>query len=124
LPDALRMGERPAGDRCGKDVDANDALAGIDCRKKNDPVFTSQYLTFQFPERDAMPIATLRFTLPDEQADYDAARLGRQMVATIWEIDQRLRSLLKHGEPSGETGQLAEEIRQMIRNGCPDALEL
>jgi hypothetical protein len=71
-----------------------------------------------------MPIATLRYTLPDEQADYDAARLGRQMVATIWEIDQRLRSLLKHGEPSGETGQLAEEIRQMIRNGCPDALEL
>ena len=100
------------------------SLAGIDCRKKNDPVFLPQYLTFQFPERDAMPIATLRYTLPEEQADYDAARLGRQMVATLWEIDQRLRSMLKHGEPSGETGQLAEEIRQMIRNGCPDALEL
>ena len=71
-----------------------------------------------------MPIATLRFTLPDEQADYDAARLGRQMVAVIWEIDQRLRSLVKHGEPSEETARLAEEIRQMIRNGCPDALEL
>jgi hypothetical protein len=42
-----------------------------------------------------MPTATLRFTLPDEQADYDAARLGRQMVATLWEIDQRLRSLLE-----------------------------
>ena len=71
-----------------------------------------------------MPTLTIRYTLPDEQADFDAARLGPQMVAVIWEIDQRLRSLLKHGEPSGETGQLAEEIRQMIRDGCPDALEL
>ena len=71
-----------------------------------------------------MPTATLRFTLPEEQAEFDAARLGRAMVATIWEIDQRCRSLLRHGEPSGETGQLAEEIRQLIRDGCPDALEL
>jgi hypothetical protein len=100
-------------------------LAGIDCRKKNDPVFLPQYLTFHFPERDAMPIATLRFTLPDEQADYDAARLGRQMVATIWEIDQRLRSLAEARRTyPEETARLAEEIRQMIRNGCPDALEL
>jgi hypothetical protein len=71
-----------------------------------------------------MPIATLRYTLPEEQGDYDAARLGRQMAATIWEIDQRCRSLLKHGQPSEETARLAEEIRQMLRDGCPDALEL
>ena len=71
-----------------------------------------------------MPIATLRFTLPEEQAEYDAARLGRQMAATIWEIDQRLRSLVKHGEPSIAERHLSEEIRAMIRNGCPDALDL
>jgi hypothetical protein len=71
-----------------------------------------------------MPTATLRFALPEEQAEFDAARLGRQMAATLWEIDQRCRSLLKHGEPSGETGQLAEEIREMIRDGCPDALDV
>ena len=71
-----------------------------------------------------MPTVTLRFNLPDEQGDYDAARLGRQMAATIWEIDQRCRSLIKHGQPSEETARLAEEIRQMIRDGCPDALEL
>ena len=68
--------------------------------------------------------ATLSFTLPDEQGDFDAARLGRKMVATIWEIDQGLRSLLKHNEPSEETAKLAEEIREMIRRGCPEALEL
>ena len=71
-----------------------------------------------------MPTATLRFRLPEEQGDYDAARLGRQMAATLWEIDQRCRSLLKHGEPSEETAELAEEIRQLIRDGCPDAMEL
>ena len=71
-----------------------------------------------------MPTVTLRYRLPDEQADYDAARLGRQMVTTIWEIDQRLRSLVKHGDPSEETAALAEEIRQMLRDGCPEVLEL
>ena len=71
-----------------------------------------------------MPTATLRYRLPDEQADYDAARLGRQMATTLWEIDQWLRSLLKHNEPSEETAKLAEEIREMIRRGCPEALEL
>jgi hypothetical protein len=71
-----------------------------------------------------MPILTLRYTLPKEQRDFDAARLGWDMARTIYEIDQRLRSLVKHGEPSGETRELAEEIRQMLRDGCPDALEL
>ena len=71
-----------------------------------------------------MPTVTLRYRLPDEQADYDAARLGRDACAALWDIDQRCRALLKHGEPSDETAALAEEIRQMIRDGCADALEL
>jgi hypothetical protein len=71
-----------------------------------------------------MPTATLRFALPDEQAEFDAARLGRAMVATIWEIDQRCRSLLKHGEPTPEERRLAEEIRRLIRDGCPEALDV
>ena len=71
-----------------------------------------------------MPIATLRFTLPEEQGDFDAARLGRAMAATLWEIDQRCRSLVKHGEPTPEERRLAEEIRQLIRDQCPEAMEL
>jgi hypothetical protein len=67
---------------------------------------------------------TITYTLPDEQAEYDAARLGRQMAATLWEIDQRCRSLVKHGDPSEPERRLAEEIRQMIYNGCREALEL
>ena len=71
-----------------------------------------------------MPTATLRYRLPEEQAEYDAARLGRQMVATLWQIDQHCRSLVKHGEPTPEARRLAEEIRQLIRDGCPEAMEL
>ena len=71
-----------------------------------------------------MPTLTVRYNLPDEQHDYECARLGRAMAMTIWDIDQRLRSLLKHGEPTEAEAKLAEEIRDMIRNGCPDALEL
>jgi hypothetical protein len=59
-------------------------------------------------------IATLSYTLPDDQGEYDAARLGRQALATLWEIDQHCRSLCKHGEPTAEERALAEEIRRMI----------
>lgn len=61
-----------------------------------------------------MPIATLRYRLPDEQAEFDAARTGAEARRVLWDIDQRCRSLLKHGEPSEETRLLAEEIRAMI----------
>lgn len=71
-----------------------------------------------------MPTITIRYRLPDEQAEYDAARLGSAACGTLWDIDQRLRSLLKHGSPSDETAALAEELRQMIRDQCCDALEL
>lgn len=58
--------------------------------------------------------ATLTFTLPDEQGEYDAARLGRQALLVLWEIDQHCRSLVKHGEPTKEVRELAEQIRGMI----------
>lgn len=61
-----------------------------------------------------MPTVTLRYRLPEEQAEFDDARLGSEALQVLWQIDQRCRSLLKHGEPSGETGELAEEIRAMI----------
>ena len=61
-----------------------------------------------------MPTVTLRYRLPDEQAEYDAARLGSEAMQILWQIDQRLRSLVKHGELPSETRGLAEEIRAMI----------
>jgi hypothetical protein len=58
--------------------------------------------------------ATLSFNLPDEQGEFDAARLGSKALLVLWEIDQKCRSLLKHGEPTPEAARLAEEIRGMI----------
>jgi hypothetical protein len=66
-------------------------------------------------------IATLRFNLPDEQGEFDAARLGRSALTALWEIDQRCRGLLKHGQPSDETAALAQEIREMIDPELLDA---
>ena len=61
-----------------------------------------------------MPTATLTYTLPDEQADFDAAREGQAARSLIWAIDQHCRSLLKHGSPDAATRALAGDIRQMI----------
>lgn len=58
--------------------------------------------------------ATLKFTLPDDQGDLDAALLGRKALTALWEIDQRMRSLLKHGNPSMAEAELAKDVRAMI----------
>lgn len=61
-----------------------------------------------------MPVVTIRYTLPDEQAEFDAARTGSAARAVLWEIDQHCRNLLKYGEPTKEQTELAERIREMI----------
>jgi hypothetical protein len=58
--------------------------------------------------------ATLEFLLPDDQGEFDAARMGRAALSTLWEIDQHCRALLKHGDPSEDAAALAEAIRGMI----------
>jgi hypothetical protein len=61
-----------------------------------------------------MPTVTIQYRLPDEQAEYDAARLGSEAMQVLWQIDQRLRSLMKYGAPCGETRILCDELRAMI----------
>lgn len=58
--------------------------------------------------------AILVYRLPDEQGEFDAARTGSEARRVLWEIDQHCRNLLKYGEPSGETREFAERIREMI----------
>jgi hypothetical protein len=58
--------------------------------------------------------ATLTFTLPDEQGEYDAARLGRDALTVLWDIDQHCRSILKHGDPSDAVRKLCETLRAKI----------
>ena len=61
-----------------------------------------------------MPIAILRFSLPDEEHEFRTAQQGQLAKSTLWEIDQHCRSLLKYGQPTPEERRLAEEIRNMI----------
>lgn len=65
--------------------------------------------------------ATLEFNLPDEDYDYRVANMAGEMQYIVWEIDSRLRSLLKHGNPSPETADLADEIRKMIASVLVDS---
>jgi hypothetical protein len=62
-----------------------------------------------------MPHAILRFRLPEEQTEFTAAMQGADAKAAIWQVDQHCRSILKHGEPSEETRQQLEQIREMLR---------
>ena len=62
-----------------------------------------------------MPHVIIRFRLPDEQTEFNAAMQGRDAKGVIWEVDQYCRGHLKHGEPSAETRRHLEEIREMLR---------
>jgi hypothetical protein len=61
-----------------------------------------------------MPHVLIRFRLPEEQSEFDAAIQGRSAKSTLWDIDQMCRSLLKHGDPTDAEAALADRIRAMI----------
>jgi hypothetical protein len=61
-----------------------------------------------------MPTVTLRFTLPDEQGEYDAARLGSEAMQTLWQIEQHCRERLNYGDAAGRERAALEAIREMI----------
>ena len=70
-----------------------------------------------------MPSVSLRYTLPDEQSEFDAAREGQAARSLLWDIDQHLRGIIKHGDPNRFRRELAEEIRGMIREAHGVTLE-
>ena len=55
--------------------------------------------------------------------EFRAAQAGVDALITLERIAERLRAILKYGEPSGETGQLATEIRGMIPHELLEILE-
>ena len=62
--------------------------------------------------------ATLTFTLPDDQGDFDAALLGRSAITALWEIENHCRAIVKHGDPREDMRELCETIRAMIPPAC------
>jgi hypothetical protein len=62
-----------------------------------------------------MPHVIIRFRLPEDQGDFDAAMQGRDAKIVIWEVDQYCRGLLKHGDPSEDERRHLEWIRDILR---------
>lgn len=57
-------------------------------------------------------MATLTFQLPDEQGEHADALRGPEFRSALWDIDQRLRSALKHDDSLDErTKALLKEVR-------------
>ena len=62
-------------------------------------------------------IVRMEFTLPEDKDALTLAKNGGDYHACLWEIDQHLRGLLKHGFSAHySAAQLADDIRDMIHD--------
>lgn len=61
-----------------------------------------------------MPKAILEFNLPEDVYEHCQAVHAHDAWQALYEIDSRLRQLLKHGSPTKEMAALAEEVRREI----------
>jgi len=68
-----------------------------------------------------MPVATLRYSLPDESMDFRAAQAGVDALIALEQIDQWARGRLKHCEPTADEVHALEAVRSMIP---PELLEI
>lgn len=58
--------------------------------------------------------ASLNFSLPEDDSEFNAALLGRKALSVLWSIDCRLRDLSKYGDSPEGAQRVAREIRAMI----------
>jgi hypothetical protein len=58
--------------------------------------------------------AKLTFNLPEEQEEFNDAINGNAFKAVIWELDQFLRSQIKHGELKADEYDKVQEIRDYL----------
>ena len=62
--------------------------------------------------------ATLTFTLPEDQGEFEAAMLGREALLALWEIENHCRAIVKHSDPREDMRELCDTIRAMIPPAC------
>ena len=59
--------------------------------------------------------AILEFNLPEEEYEHKRAVLAMEAFSVLHDIDQHLRSIVKHGEGAYESPEaLAKHIREQI----------
>lgn len=64
--------------------------------------------------------AKLTFNLPDEESEFQDAINGNAYKAVIWELDQFLRSQLKHQEMPDEVSVKVLQIRDELHSILQD----
>ena len=63
--------------------------------------------------------ATIEFDLP---AEWEALRQhlsGPDAIGVLWEIDNHLRSVIKHG-PGGHVADALQSVRDLLHQQCHD----
>jgi len=71
-----------------------------------------------------MPELLLKFNLPEESIEMETAVNGSKWKNIVWELDQKLRSVVKYSisminygkEATTEEIKVADELREVIRN--------
>ena len=63
----------------------------------------------------------LKFDLPEEQYEYQAAIFGWRYMATIQGLDEQLRQWLKHGHVHNNVDDFMEHLRRWLREEAPEA---
>jgi hypothetical protein len=64
--------------------------------------------------------AKLTFELPEEQEEFNDAVNGSAFKTAIWELDQYMRSQLKHGDLPDDVHEKVQEIRDQLHSILDD----
>ena len=64
--------------------------------------------------------ARLTFELPEEQEEFNDAVNGSAFKTAIWELDQYMRSQLKHGDLPDDVHEKVQEIRDQLHSILDD----
>ena len=67
-----------------------------------------------------MPIATLRFRLPEEETDFRDAVEGSRAKVVLSLIDEHLRQQIKHGELDDAVEVALQEVRSWLHSTCTE----
>jgi hypothetical protein len=75
-----------------------------------------------------MPLATLQFNLPEEQDEFRTAVKGSKYKAALCDLDEALRTLVKHGSEEAQRAMTPDKVRARLweilaENDADDILE-
>lgn len=62
--------------------------------------------------------AKLEFKLPEEKLEFYLASHAHDLWEVLWDLDQHLRSQLKHGDITEETYEALDSVRSLLWDSC------